>query len=177
MMDFVEKVESAMSDVFGRPATASTDDCAHVLPEREHCAGSTGRWRSASGTARPAPDWDNDIRKAFIEAHVGTDTVEMWLSKLGALRLGAETTKTPIELDNQFDTIARHIYPTLVAGVTVCHVLLCGTILIWWFGLSFGLQCGSAPPLIECHCGHLSSPLISIVLPLFAMVLFAHFSS
>ena len=123
VMDFVEKVESAMSDVLG-------DQPRHRLTiVRMFCREGALRWlnrkmEECKRDGQPAPDWDNDIRKAFIEAHVGTDTVEMWLSKLGALRLGAETTKTPIELDNQFDTIARHIYPTLVAGDDRSELLL-----------------------------------------------------
>ena len=123
VMDFVEKVESVMSDVLG-------DQPQHRLTiVRMFCREGALRWlnrkmEECKREGQPAPDWDNDIRKAFIEAHVGTDTVEMWLSKLGALRLGAETTKTPIELDNQFDTIARHIYPTLVAGDDRSELLL-----------------------------------------------------
>ena len=52
------------------------------------------------------------MRRPFIKAHVGTDTVELWLSRLELLRLGSEKTPTPIELDSQFDIIARHVHPT-----------------------------------------------------------------
>ena len=68
--------------------------------------------------------WDGDLRRPFIQAHLGTDTPELWLTKLRMLRLGGEKTKTPIELDNQFDMIARHVFPTMVAGDERSDLLL-----------------------------------------------------
>ena len=51
------------------------------------------------------------VRRAFIDAHVGADTLEMWLAKLATLRLGEGKATTPNELDSQFDKIARHCHP------------------------------------------------------------------
>jgi hypothetical protein len=61
--------------------------------------------------AQQPPRWDEDVRTAFIVAFTGADTVEVWLSQLSALRLGGEKTKTPMELNIQFDRLARHVYP------------------------------------------------------------------
>ena len=55
--------------------------------------------------------WDEDVRTAFIQAFTGADTVEVWLAQLSTLRLGGEGTKTPMELNIQFDRLARHVYP------------------------------------------------------------------
>jgi hypothetical protein len=60
--------------------------------------------------------WDTDLRRPFIQAHLGTDTAELWLAKLETLKLGEGKTMTPIELDNQFDMIARHAFPTMTVG-------------------------------------------------------------
>jgi hypothetical protein len=51
------------------------------------------------------------VRTAFIQAFTGADTVEVWLAQLSALRLGVEKTQTPMELNIQFDRLARHVYP------------------------------------------------------------------
>ncbi|MCJ1323333.1 hypothetical protein MMC15_008689 [Xylographa vitiligo] len=55
--------------------------------------------------------WDDEVRQQFIDAFIGTDMVELWLAQLSALRLGEEKTMTPIELNIQFDSLARHVYP------------------------------------------------------------------
>ena len=68
--------------------------------------------------------WDGEIRRAFIQQHLGTDTAELWLSKLDMLVLGSEKTPTPIELDSQFDAIARHVYPTMPADDDENEMLL-----------------------------------------------------
>ena len=54
--------------------------------------------------------WDSEVRQKFIEAFIGLDMVEMWLAQMAALRLGAETTKTPVELNIKFDALARHVF-------------------------------------------------------------------
>ena len=56
--------------------------------------------------------WDTDMRRPFVSKLMGNDTVQLWLNKLSLLRLGATNTKTPIEFDSQFDSIAQRVYPT-----------------------------------------------------------------
>lgn len=106
--DFVEKVESAMVDVLR--------DHPHVKLSVVRMCLLDGalRWFNrridklkAAGVDEPL--WERDVRTAFIDEHNGTNTPELWLAKLNSLRLGKGTTPTPIELDNQFDTIARHL--------------------------------------------------------------------
>jgi hypothetical protein len=62
-------------------------------------------------TKRPL-SWQDDFEEEFVRAHLGTDLPELWLAQLRSLQLGKGKTKTPIELDSQFDTLARHVYPT-----------------------------------------------------------------
>ena len=72
-------------------------------------------------------DWDSDVRSAFIQAHMGTDTVELWLAKLAVLELDEKkkgAAKNPIELESQFDNIARHVYPYHVADDDRSELLL-----------------------------------------------------
>jgi hypothetical protein len=61
-------------------------------------------------TKRPL-SWRDEVEEEFVRAHLGTDLPELWLAQLRALQLGRGKTKTPIELDSQFDTLARHVYP------------------------------------------------------------------
>ena len=131
VMDFVEKVETTMNDVIAhRPQY-------RLLVVRTFLKEGAMRWMNAKMkeltdraeddgrdlTKRPIR-WDEDVRKLFIAAHVGTDTVELWLSKLLTLRLGSEKTPSPIELDSQFDSIARHVYPVDSAGDAGVDLLL-----------------------------------------------------
>lgn len=72
-------------------------------------------------------DWDNDVRSAFIQAHMGTDTVELWLAKLSVLELDEKkrgAARNPIELESQFDNVARHVYPYHVADDDRSELLL-----------------------------------------------------
>ena len=78
-------------------------------------------WRDFA--SRPL-SWDDEVRRPFIEAHLGTNTPELWLAKMGKLKLGDDKTPTPIELDNQFDTIAGHIVPSWTAGDDSNQLLL-----------------------------------------------------
>jgi hypothetical protein len=123
VVDFVEKIESAMSDVLG------DETHLRLAVVRMHLKEGALRWlnrqiQELRDAGVQSADWDRDVRKAFIEAHIGTDTVELWQAKLGELRLGKGKTKTPIELDNQFDTIARHVQPTLTAAERSTDLLL-----------------------------------------------------
>ena len=96
---------------------------------RLHCRDGAMRWmndkiKELTKAGHHSIDWDRDVRRAFTEAHLGTDTVELWLAKLGTLRLGKGNTPTPIELESQFDNIARHVYPAHAAGEAGVDLLL-----------------------------------------------------
>lgn len=69
-------------------------------------------------------NWDDDLRRPFIQAHLGSNTPQLWLAKLKTLVLGDDVTPTPIELDNQFDTIAQHVFPMRIAGDERSELLL-----------------------------------------------------
>jgi len=68
--------------------------------------------------------WDDDLRRPFIQAHLGSNTPQLWLAKLKTLVLGEDDTPTPIELDNQFDMIAQHVFPMRIAGDERSELLL-----------------------------------------------------
>ena len=68
--------------------------------------------------------WDDDLRRPFIQAHLGSNTPQLWLAKLKTLVLGENDTPTPIELDNQFDMIAQHVFPMRIAGDERSELLL-----------------------------------------------------
>ena len=68
--------------------------------------------------------WDDDLRLPFIQAHLGSNTPQLWLAKLKTLVLGKGDTPTPIELDNQFDLIAQHVFPQRIAGDERSELLL-----------------------------------------------------
>ena len=68
--------------------------------------------------------WDEDLRRPFIQAHLGSNTPQLWLAKLKTLVLGENDTPTPIELDNQFDMIAQHVFPMRIAGDERSELLL-----------------------------------------------------
>ena len=133
VMDFVEKVETTMNDVLRwRPQY-------RLMVVRTFLKEGAMRWMNAKlkeltdrayATGRDLDEqpieWDSDVRRLFIAAHIGTDTVELWLSKLSMLELGSAQTKTPIELDSQFDTIARHVYPTESTNDVGVDLLLAG---------------------------------------------------
>ena len=123
VVDFVEKVESAMSEIIPDQPQM------RITLVRLHCREGAMRWmndkiKELTKAGHHSIDWDRDVRRAFIEAHLGTDTVELWLAKLGTLRLGKGNTPTPIELESQFDNIARHVYPAHAAGEAGVDLLL-----------------------------------------------------
>ncbi|MCJ1296992.1 hypothetical protein MMC34_008561 [Xylographa carneopallida] len=68
--------------------------------------------------------WDDDLRRPFLYAFLGTNTPELWIAKLQMLKLGDEKTSSPIELENQFDAIARHAFPQLQIGSTIADTML-----------------------------------------------------
>ena len=109
VMDFVQKVETAITDMMpGLPQL-------ELIVVRAHLSGGALDWmndRVAKMTlAGQGPVQWTHVRRAFIDAHVGADTLEMWLAKLATLRLGEGKATTPNELDSQFDKVARHCHP------------------------------------------------------------------
>ena len=118
VMSFVENVEMVMGNVL--PA-----DSPHRMMTVQMCLRDAAlQWLDnhlreiaeeavkvgRSISTRPV-SWDTEVRDPFILAFTGADMVEMWLAQLSALRLGGEKTKTPVELNIQFDALARHVYP------------------------------------------------------------------
>ena len=114
VLDFVEKIETVMADIIPDQPQYRWTMVRFFLAEGANRWGNEfGKQAEKAGRdLRQDPfDWDTEVRAAFIRAHVGTDTARTWLAKLTALRLGTKKTPTPIELESQFDSIARHIYP------------------------------------------------------------------
>lgn len=118
VMTFVENVEMVMGNLLPRQSPHRLMIVQMCLKEaalqwldnhiRELVEGAATVGRDLS---KQPVSWDNDVRDQFILDFTGTDMVEMWLAQLAALRLGAEKTKTPVELNIQFDALARHVYP------------------------------------------------------------------
>ena len=131
VVQFVQNVESVMATLLVDPhsrwrlalVTMVLQDGALEWMQRKNqdIADSAARLGIDVG---PLLVWDGEIRRAFIQQHLGTDTAELWLSKLDMLVLGSEKTPTPIELDSQFDAIARHVYPTMPADDDENEMLL-----------------------------------------------------
>jgi hypothetical protein len=108
--DFVVKVESAMADILRDHPQIRLSIVRMCLQE------GALRWLNRHierlrDQGIHDPQWDRDVRTAFIDAHNRVNTPQLWRIKLRALRLGKGATPSPIELDNQFDTIARHLLP------------------------------------------------------------------
>jgi hypothetical protein len=130
---FVEKIETVMGDCYLPSHLRLTmvrwflQEGAlrwmnKKLAEMEAAADREGR-----DLARQPLSWDGDVRRAFIQAHMGTDTVELWLAKLSMLELDESkkgAARNPIELESQFDNIARHVYPYHVADDDRSELLL-----------------------------------------------------
>ena len=132
VMDFVEKIESQMNDLLNHYPQH------RLMVVRTFLKAGAMRWMNVKLSELRSKaiaegrnldeqpiEWDRDVRRLFIAAHVGTDTAEIWLSKLALLTLGSTETPTPIELDGQFDSIARHILPTESSADVGRDMLLC----------------------------------------------------
>jgi hypothetical protein len=122
VLDFVEKIESAMGDC-GLPhhlritmvrwylRDAPLRWLNSRLQEMEKQAVSSGR-----DVQQQPIDWDADVRRQFIRKYVGPESTELRLGELSALSVGKDgggrgkfTAHSPSELEGQFDKIARHI--------------------------------------------------------------------
>jgi len=119
VLEWVESIETAMGNLM-RPSSPH-----QLMVVQLSCKAGALSWmnrkleeltaeaESAGRDLSKYPlSWKDDVRRQFIDQHVGTDTAELWLAKLSMLRLGPPSKiLTPIELDSQFDTIARHVHP------------------------------------------------------------------
>ena len=125
VLDFVEKIESAMSDC-GLPQRLRLTMVRWFLKEAPM------RWvngkllemqaqavREGRDLQQRPIDWDADLRRQFINKYVGPESTELRLGELSALSVGKEggrgktsqfTAHSPSELEGQFDKIARHLY-------------------------------------------------------------------
>lgn len=130
--DFVEKLESTMSDtVVDRPHMKLSivrlllkDNAMRWMNQRMIKLNTEAETTHRNLVSDPIT-WDRDVRTAFINAHMGIHTQDMWMSQLGALRLGQEKTMTPMEFDSKFDAIARHVFPRFTAGDVTQQMVLC----------------------------------------------------
>jgi hypothetical protein len=119
VLQFVQSIESTMGDLLIDPKSrwrlmvvkmCLQDGALDWMEQKMHDISDTAKRLGID--PQPLLVWDGEIRRAFIRQHLGTDTAELWLSKLEMLVLGSEKTPSPIELDSQFDAIARHVYAT-----------------------------------------------------------------
>jgi hypothetical protein len=131
VLEFVENVESVMGNLLLDPKSPHRlmlvqlclrDGALSWMNRKlQELTDAEKGWRDFS---EEPLSWDTDMRRPFIQAHLGTNTPEVWLAKLKTLRLGEDKTKTPAELDSQFDMIARLALPSAVAGDEGSELLL-----------------------------------------------------
>src|ERR1700712_109745 len=120
VVQFLDSVNNAMSSFFTDPNSPHQltvvrlqlrDGALRWLQAKETALREAAVKEGRDLTKRPL-SWQDEVEEDFVRAHLGTDLPELWLAQLRALQLGKGKTKTPIELDSQFDTLARHVYPT-----------------------------------------------------------------
>ena len=118
VMSFVENVEMVMGNMLPRDSPhrmmivqmCLKDAALQWLDNHLREIAEEGEKVGRNIDTHPA-SWDTEVRDHFILAFTGSDLVEMWIAQLSTLRLGGEKTKTPVELNIQFDSLARHVYP------------------------------------------------------------------
>ena len=124
VLHFVENVETVMGNFLASPKSPyrlvlvqslMRDDALHWFNSKLQELMDQARKDGRDLVKRPI-NWDDDMRRLVIVTFTPANNIELWLAKLSALRLGAEKTQTPIELENQFDTIARHVFPAAAVG-------------------------------------------------------------
>jgi hypothetical protein len=112
VIDWVEKVDTEFSIRMGERQAGRLDVVRSLL------AGSALKWMNRKlqemNMRNEAVEWQ-DIRGAFIDAHLGESTIEVFKAQLRALRLGSEGCKNPSELNTQFDQLAELAYPQVLA--------------------------------------------------------------
>ncbi len=119
VLEFVENAETVLGNVLSDPLSPHRLMLVNMLLRDNALTWMNDKLRELAATAQrtgrnlqEAPlSWDGDLRRPFIETHMGTHSPTLWLAKLDTLKLGSYKTKTPIELEHQFDNIARHVFP------------------------------------------------------------------
>ena len=114
VIDWVEKLDTEFSIHMGERETGRMDVVRSLL------AGQTLKWanrRVAEMNARGEEAEWHAMRADFIDAHLGSSTIETFKAELRALRLGSDDCKNPSELNTQFDRLAELSYP-MALGLT-----------------------------------------------------------
>jgi hypothetical protein len=135
VVQFLDNINTVMNTFFTDPNSPH-----HLTVVRLQLRDGASRWLQAKEmelkqaamkegrdlTQRPL-SWQDEVEEEFVRAHLGTDLPELWLAQLRALQLGRGKTRTPIELDSQFDALARHVYPTHTTAEMEGSMLLAET--------------------------------------------------
>jgi hypothetical protein len=120
VVQFIDSIDMVMNTFFTDPNSPHhltvvrlqlRDGALRWLQGKENALREAAAREGRDLTKRPL-SWRDEVEEEFVRAHLGTDLPELWLAQLRALQLGRGKTKTPIELDSQFDMLARHVYPT-----------------------------------------------------------------
>jgi hypothetical protein len=110
VIDWVEKLDTEFSIHMGERQTGRMDVVRSLL------AGQALKWANRRVAEMNAigeeAEW-SAIRADFIDAHLGSSTIETFKAELRALRLGTgdNDCKSPSELNTQFDRLAELAYP------------------------------------------------------------------
>jgi hypothetical protein len=133
-VEFVENVESVLGNFLMDHRSPHRlflvglclkGNALHWMDRRSEALRAAGEAMLPKRDYRTHPlSWDDEYRRAFIQAHQGTDTSELWRARLVALKLGEGRCMTPIELDSQFDMMARRAFPDLPQGDPLTERLL-----------------------------------------------------
>jgi hypothetical protein len=108
--DFVTKVESALADALPNNPGARLSVIRLCLKD-DALDWFNRKMEELLEAGIERPDWEKDMRAAFIDAYNPRDTYALRLFELKALRLGVAPTRTPAELASRFDSIVRRMYP------------------------------------------------------------------
>lgn len=108
--DFVTKVESALADVLPSNPGARLSVIRMCLQD-DALDWFNSRMEELIEAGIERPDWQKDMRAAFIDAYNPRNTYALRVLELKSLRLGVAPTKTPAELAARFDSIVRRMYP------------------------------------------------------------------
>lgn len=114
VIDWVEKLDTEFSIHMGERESGRMDVVRSLL------AGQALKWanrRVAEMNARGEEAEWHAVRADFIDAHLGSSTIETFKAELRALRLGSDDCKNPSELNTQFDRLAELSYP-MALGLT-----------------------------------------------------------
>ena len=114
VLDWCEKIDTEFSVMMG------TRQDGRLGIVRSLLAGAALKWmnrkllelnkKALQGELSEVIEWET-MRKPFIDAHLGVNTIETFKSQLRALRLNSAKTPTPVELNQEFDHLAALAYP------------------------------------------------------------------